>query len=139
MTSSISSSEVRSSGNAKMEKAVVKRHGIMRLLYTCKHSFNGLKWMCNNEAAFKQELMLFLPLTIFACLADISAAQSAILVVALLFVLFAELVNTAIEVVIDRIGLEFDTLSGLAKDIASACVFLSMIMAAIVWWGILWA
>ncbi len=120
-----------------MEKIMVKRTGIMRLLYTCKNTFNGLKWMCRNEAAFQQELLLFIPLTIFACMANISAPQSAILVLALLFVLFAELVNTAIEVVVDRIGLEFHTLSGLAKDIASAFVFISMLMAVIVWWVIL--
>ncbi|WP_445772500.1 diacylglycerol kinase [Shewanella sp.] len=124
--------------NTKPPKIVVKRQGLMRLLFTCKHTFNGLKWMCRNEAAFQQELMLFVPLTVFACVANITAVQSAILVIALLFVLFAELVNTAIEVVVDRIGLEFNTLSGLAKDISSAFVFISMLMAAIVWWVILW-
>ncbi|WP_254439851.1 diacylglycerol kinase [Shewanella sp. Arc9-LZ] len=127
------------SAATKQPKIVVKRHGIMRLLYTCKHTFNGLKWMCRNEAAFQQELLLFIPLTVFACMANISAPQSAMLVLALLFVLFAELVNTAVEVVVDRIGLEFNELSGLAKDIASAFVFLSMLMAAIVWWVVLWA
>jgi diacylglycerol kinase (ATP) len=139
MTSSISnsSSSQRNNESISMEKIVVKRTGIMRLLYTCKNTFNGLKWMCRNEAAFQQELLLFIPLTIFACMANISAPQSAILVLALLFVLFAELVNTAIEVVVDRIGLEFHTLSGLAKDIASAFVFISMLMAVIVWWVIL--
>ena len=124
--------------NTKPPKIVVKRQGLMRLLFTCKHTFNGLKWMCRNEAAFQQELMLFVPLTVFACVANITAVQSAILVIALLFVLFAELVNTAIEVVVDRIGLEFNPLSGLAKDISSAFVFISMLMAAIVWWAVLW-
>ena len=124
--------------NTKPPKIVVKRQGLMRLLFTCKHTFNGLKWMCRNEAAFQQELMLFVPLTVFACVANITAVQSAILVIALLFVLFAELVNTAIEVVVDRIGLEFNPLSGLAKDISSAFVFISMLMAAIVWWTVLW-
>lgn len=147
MTISVSSStsddnvtkSATKNATAKQPKIVVKRHGIMRLLYTCKHTFNGLKWMCRNEAAFQQELMLFIPLTVFACMANISAPQSAMLVLALLFVLFAELVNTAVEVVVDRIGLEFNELSGLAKDIASAFVFLSMLMAAIVWWVVLWA
>ncbi|MGI2178017.1 diacylglycerol kinase [Shewanella frigidimarina] len=147
MTISVSSStsddnvtkNTAKNATAKQPKIVVKRHGIMRLLYTCKHTFNGLKWMCRNEAAFQQELMLFIPLTVFACMANISAPQSAMLVLALLFVLFAELVNTAVEVVVDRIGLEFHELSGLAKDIASAFVFLSMLMAAIVWWVVLWA
>ena len=147
MTISVSSStsddnvtkNTAKNATAKQPKIVVKRHGIMRLLYTCKHTFNGLKWMCRHEAAFQQELMLFIPLTVFACMANINAAQSAMLVLALLFVLFAELVNTAVEVVVDRIGLEFHELSGLAKDIASAFVFLSMLMAAIVWWVVLWA
>ncbi|GGP44336.1 diacylglycerol kinase [Shewanella saliphila] len=133
-----SSTTVNKVNSTEQHKIVVKRQGIMRLLYTCKHTFNGLKWMCRNEAAFQQELMLFVPLTVLACVVNISAAQSAILVLALLFVLFAELVNTAIEVVVDRIGLEFNTLSGLAKDIASAFVFISMLMAVIVWWAVLW-
>jgi diacylglycerol kinase (ATP) len=135
MTLSTTANKAQSTESPKI---VVKRQGLMRLLYTCKHTFNGLKWMCRNEAAFQQELMLFVPLTVFACVANITAVQSAILVIALLFVLFAELVNTAIEVVVDRIGLEFNPLSGLAKDISSAFVFISMLMAAIVWWVILW-
>ena len=135
MTSSTTANKAQSTESPKI---VVKRKGLMRLLYTCKHTFNGLKWMCRNEAAFQQELMLFVPLTVFACVANITAVQSAMLVIALLFVLFAELVNTAIEVVVDRIGLEFNTLSGLAKDISSAFVFVSMLIAVIVWWAILW-
>ncbi|WP_413701250.1 diacylglycerol kinase [Psychromonas sp. KJ10-10] len=114
-------------------KEVVKRTGIMRLIFTCQHSFNGLKWMCKNEAAFQQELILFIPLTLYALLANISSLQSALLITALLFVLFAELVNTAIEVVVDRIGLEYNELSGLAKDISSAFVFISMLIACITW------
>ena len=135
MTSSTTANKAQSTESPKI---VVKRKGLMRLLYTCKHTFNGLKWMCRNEAAFQQELMLFVPLTVFACMANITAVQTTMLVLALLFVLFAELVNTAIEVVVDRIGLEFHTLSGLAKDISSAFVFVSMLMAAIIWWAVLW-
>jgi diacylglycerol kinase (ATP) len=116
---------------------VIKRTGIMRLIYTCKHSFNGLKWMCKNEAAFQQELLLFIPLTIYAVLANVSTLQSCMLIIALLFVLFAELVNTAVEVTIDRIGLEFNSMSGLAKDISSAFVFVSMLIAALVWIAVL--
>ncbi|NRD75110.1 diacylglycerol kinase [Shewanella sp. VB17] len=116
---------------------VIKRKGIMRLIYTCKHSFNGLKWMCKNEAAFQQELLLFFPLTLYAFLADVTRLQSCILIISLLFVLFAELVNTAIEVVVDRIGREFHPLSGLAKDISSAFVLVSLVIACLVWVGVL--
>lgn len=122
-----------------IEKAqkVIKRTGIMRVIFTCKHSFNGFKWMCKNEAAFQQELLLFLPLTLYALLADLTLIQTSMLIIALLFVLFAELINTAIEVVVDRIGLEYNELSGLAKDISSAFVFISMLVASITWIAVL--
>ena len=115
------------------EKVVVKRTGIMRIIFTLKHSFNGLKWMLKNEAAFQQELVLFIPLTVLACYLDISAVQSVSLILSMMFVLFAEMVNTAIEAVVDRVGLEYHTLSGVAKNIGSAVVTLSMIMSAMVW------
>lgn len=115
------------------EKVVVKRTGIMRIIFTLQHSFNGLKWMLKNEAAFQQELVLFIPLTVLACYLDISAVQSVCLILSMMFVLFAEMVNTAIEAVVDRVGLEYHTLSGVAKNIGSAVVTLSMIMSAMVW------
>ncbi|MGO2497031.1 diacylglycerol kinase [Vibrio litoralis] len=115
------------------EKVVVKRTGIMRIIFTLKHSFNGLKWMIKNEAAFQQELILFIPLTVLACYLDISAVQSVCLILSMMFVLFAEMVNTAIEAVVDRVGLEYHTLSGVAKNVGSAVVTLSMIMSAMVW------
>ncbi|WP_237293649.1 diacylglycerol kinase [Vibrio sp. CK2-1] len=115
------------------EKVVVKRTGIMRIIFTLKHSFNGLKWMIKNEAAFQQELVLFIPLTVLACYLDISAVQSVCLILSMMFVLFAEMVNTAIEAVVDRVGLEYHTLSGVAKNVGSAVVTLSMIMSAMVW------
>lgn len=115
------------------EKVVVKRTGIMRIIFTLKHSFNGLKWMLKNEAAFQQELVLFIPLTVLACYLDISAVQSVCLILSMMFVLFAEMVNTAIEAVVDRVGLEYHTLSGVAKNVGSAIVTLSIIMSAMVW------
>lgn len=114
-----------------------KRTGIIRILYTCVHSFNGLKWMIKNEAAFQQELALLLPLSIMAFYLNISLSHSLILVASLLFVLFAELVNTAIEVVIDRVSLARHPLSGLAKDIGSSLVLISMLIALLLWAAIL--
>ncbi|WP_086981184.1 diacylglycerol kinase [Vibrio aphrogenes] len=115
------------------EKVVVKRTGLMRIIFTLKHSFNGLKWMVKHEAAFQQELMLFIPLTVLAFYLDISPMHTMALILSMMFVLFAEMVNTAIEAVVDRVGLEYHTLSGVAKNIGSTLVTLSMIMAAMVW------
>ncbi|MFK3864974.1 diacylglycerol kinase [Pseudoalteromonas rhizosphaerae] len=120
-------------------KTVLKRQGLLRLLFTLRHTFNGLKWMTRFEAAFQQELALFLLLGVFAWLANIPTSDKLILIASLLFVLFAELVNTAIEVVVDRIGTEHHELSGLAKDIASASVFIAMMISTLVWWATLWA
>ncbi|CAM2846280.1 diacylglycerol kinase [Vibrio mytili] len=119
--------------------AVKKRTGVTRILYTFLHSFNGFKWLIKNEAAFQQELMLFVPLTGIACYLDISALQTVAVIVSMLFVLFAEMVNTAIEAVVDRVGLDFHRLSGVAKDIGSALVFLSMVMCVLVWGAVLWS
>ncbi|WP_105901001.1 diacylglycerol kinase [Vibrio gangliei] len=115
------------------EKVVVKRTGLMRILFTLKHSFNGLKWMVKNEAAFQQELVLFVPLAALAIYLDISAMQTIALILSMMFVLFAEMVNTAIEAVVDRVGLEYHELSGVAKNVGSALVTLSMIMCLMVW------
>ncbi|MBB1370745.1 diacylglycerol kinase [Pseudoalteromonas sp. HL-AS2] len=120
-------------------KTVIKRQGLMRLIFTLSHSFNGLKWMSRFEAAFQQELALFSLLGVFVYLQEIALSDKLLLIASLLFVLFAELVNTAVEVVVDRIGSEYHELSGLAKDIASASVFIAMLIAALIWWAVLWA
>ncbi|TMP05691.1 diacylglycerol kinase [Pseudoalteromonas sp. S3178] len=120
-------------------KTVIKRQGLMRLIFTLSHSFNGLKWMSRFETAFQQELALFSLLGVFVWLHEIALSDKLLLIASLLFVLFAELVNTAVEVVVDRIGSEYHELSGLAKDIASASVFIAMLITALIWWAVLWA
>lgn len=120
-------------------KTVIKRQGLMRVIFTLKHTFNGLKWMSRFEAAFQQELILFSLLAVFAWMQDITLSNKLILLASLLFVLFAELLNTAIEVVVDRIGSEYHELSGLAKDIASASVFIAMVITVLLWCAVLWA
>ncbi|MBE3672358.1 diacylglycerol kinase (ATP dependent) [Pseudoalteromonas paragorgicola KMM 3548] len=127
------------SNKTMSNKTVIKRQGLMRLIFTLSHSFNGLKWMSRFEAAFQQELALFSLLGVFVWLQEIALRDKLLLIASLLFVLFAELVNTAVEVVVDRIGSEYHELSGLAKDIASASVFIAMLIAALIWWAVLWA
>lgn len=115
------------------EKEIVKRTGISRLMYTLVHSSNGVKWLVKNEAAFQQELILFVPLTVIALWLDIPAMQTLAIMLSMMFVLFAEMTNTAIEAVVDRVGLDYHELSGVAKNVGSAIVTLSLIMSAMVW------
>lgn len=120
------------------QQVIVTRTGIQRIVYTFVHSFNGFKWLVKNEAAFQQELLLFVPLTLFAFWLDLPAMHTLLVMLSMVFVLFAEMVNTAIEAVVDRIGLEYHQLSGVAKNIGSALVLLSMICSVAVWATVLW-
>ncbi|TMX42436.1 diacylglycerol kinase [Vibrio sp. Hep-1b-8] len=120
------------------QQLVIRRTGILRIIYTLVHSYNGFKWLCKNEAAFQQELALFIPLTVFAFWLDLPATHTLLVILSMVFVLFAEMVNTAIEAMVDRISLDYHLLSGVAKNIGSALVLLSMISSLTVWGTVLW-
>lgn len=120
------------------QQLVIRRTGILRIIYTLVHSYNGFKWLCKNEAAFQQELALFIPLTVFAFWLDLPATHTLLVILSMVFVLFAEMVNTAIEAIVDRISLDYHLLSGVAKNIGSALVLLSMISSLTVWGTVLW-
>lgn len=112
--------------------------GLKRLIHATRYSFQGLRALWQNEAAFRQEVMLSLLLTPVIIMVDVTPAERALLVLSLLIVLITEILNTAVEVVVDRIGHENHTLSGRAKDMGSAAVMFSLIGAAIVWGIVLW-
>ena len=97
------------------------------------NSLQGLKDATQKEEAFRVEIILslFLAPTAFVVAADYT--QLLFLILSLLLVLIVELLNTGIEIAVDRIGSEFHELSGRAKDIASAAVFLSMLAFIVVW------
>jgi diacylglycerol kinase (ATP) len=84
---------------------------------------SGLVWTGKNETAFRPEIIVSFVLIVLSCYLDISIKEQAMLIISLLFVLFSETLNTAIEAVVDRIGYDYHELSGLAKDLASAAVF----------------
>lgn len=114
-----------------------KKTGISRVLSAFANTYKGIAWMTRNEAAFQQELMLSAVLTVVAFWLDISYAERGALICALLFVLLIETINTAIEAVVDRVGLEIHPLSGLAKDLGSAAVFISFMIATVIWGSVL--
>lgn len=110
-----------------------KRLGLSRVYHALLNSKRGLCFILNNEAAFKQELILFLVLSPFAFIIGQSLSESILLLLSLWMVLVVEVINTSIEVVVDRIGLDHNDLSGLAKDLGSAAVLLALIFAFFVW------
>lgn len=110
-----------------------KPKGLKRIILASQNSLRAISWLITNESAFRQELALLLLLTPVSFILNVSRLEHMILILSLLFVIFTEVLNTAIEVVVDRIGLELHPLSGLAKDLGSAAVLVSLLIAAVVW------
>lgn len=101
--------------------------GIRRIFKAFSYSYDGFKAAFKSEAAFRQDIAFCLIMFPLCFILPNSKAETAFLVFSLIFILFAELVNTAIEVVIDRISDEYHLLSKKAKDIGSLLVLLAFI------------
>lgn len=107
--------------------------GLSRIIKATRCSILGFKAAFKHEAAFRQELTLVLLLTPVAYYISDTMFGFIALMVSMLFVLIVELLNSAIEAVVDRIGLERHELSGRAKDIGSAAVTLALVITTLVW------
>lgn len=108
-------------------------HGWKRVIYAFGYSMKGLKACYEGEEAFRQELLVLIPLLPLGVWLGESPVERAMLVGSLLLVPIVELLNSAIEANVDRIGSERHELSARAKDIASAAVFTSILFAAVIW------
>ncbi|EGY28588.1 Diacylglycerol kinase [Candidatus Regiella insecticola 5.15] len=93
--------------------------------------------MWKNEAAFRQETTVAIIAIILAYCLDFTTIERILLIGSIVLVIIVEIINSAIETAIDRIGSEQHPLSGQAKDIASAAVFITIVMAFFVWISIL--
>lgn len=109
------------------------KSGAKRIYSAFFYSMQGFKAAWRNEHAFRQELMLVIPAAIVALLLPVSALKKVVLLAVLVLVLIVELVNSAIEAVVDRISFEHHPLSKNAKDFGSAAVLLALSVAAMTW------
>ncbi len=107
--------------------------GLVRIIDAAGYSLKGLCFAWKNEAAFRQECLLALVLIPAAFWVGGDAAQKALLIGSCLIVLIVEIVNTAVEAVVDRIGDEYHILAGSAKDLGSAAVLISLLQVLVVW------
>ena len=107
--------------------------GFKRLINASVYSYRGLIACFRSEAAFRQELALALVLVPLGLWLGNTGVERALLVGSVLLLLMVELLNTGVECVVDRFGDEIHELSGKAKDIASAAVFLALCNVAVVW------
>ena len=107
--------------------------GVTRIINATGYSIKGLKSAWINEAAFRQELMLILLLMPLAFWLGDTLNQILLLIVISWLVVIVEILNSAIEAVVDRVGSEHHELSGRAKDLGSAAVFIALGLNALVW------
>jgi len=114
-----------------------KKKGFARLRAATVYSVEGLRACFASEEAFRLEIMLAVVLTPLAFWLGDSPAERGRLLVAIVLVLLVELLNSAIEAVVDRIGLEYHALSKKAKDIGSAAVFISLVAFVVLWVAVL--
>lgn len=109
------------------------KRGLKRLVDAFFYSIAGFKAAWKNEEAFRQEIMAGIIIVPSGFFLGTTGTQRAMLIGSFLLIPLVELLNTAVEATVDRFGTERHELSGRAKDIGSASVFLSICIAAIVW------
>ena len=112
--------------------------GVQRIIKATQCSWQGFKAAWRNEAAFRQELvlvMVLLPLSFLLCQ---SRNHWLLMFASLLLVIFAELVNSALEALADAVSLSFHPLIGRAKDMGSALVFVALVLLMVVWGDAIW-
>lgn len=118
--------------------AFKSRSGVARLAAALRHSTRGLRAAWTHEAAFRQEVLVGVPLIIAAPWLARDRWQALLLIGAIALVWLVELLNSAIEAVADALTLEPHPLIGRAKDLGSAAVMLALLLAAVVWTTVLW-
>ncbi|MEH6578960.1 MAG: diacylglycerol kinase [Amphritea sp.] len=111
----------------------IKKTGLSRFYYATKYSLQGIKAAYKEEPAFRYEVAAMIIMTPAAFWLAESGIQLALLLASCLLVLAFEIVNSAIEAVVDRWGTEHHELAGRAKDMGSAAVFIMLILTAIIW------
>lgn len=114
------------------------KNGLRRIFAAFFYSMEGLRAAWRHEHAFRQELILALLGGGIALILPISAIEKFLLIGVLILVLIVELINSAIEAVVDRISFEHHPLSKNAKDFGSAAVLLTLLLASAAWAVILW-
>jgi diacylglycerol kinase (ATP) len=110
-----------------------KPTGITRLLRAFGYSFQGFRHTWREEAAFRQEVALALIIVPAGLYFGRSGIERAMLVSPMLLILVVEILNSAVEAVVDRSGTERHHLAGMAKDMGSAAVMLSFVLLGTVW------
>ncbi|EIC83314.1 diacylglycerol kinase [Serratia sp. M24T3] len=117
--------------------ALEKKTGIKRLTTSIKNSLDGLVDALLTENAFRELFIISSAFVVIALFLDVTKMERLILISSCFFLLVVELLNTAIETVVDRISFELHPLSKRAKDIGGAAQLVAIVMTIIIWLTIL--
>ncbi|AXF78124.1 diacylglycerol kinase [Erwinia tracheiphila] len=113
--------------------------GLTRIIKAVGYSWKGIRAAWQNEAAFRQEAVVAIIAIIIACWLDIDAISRVLMIGSVGLIMIVEMINSAIEAVVDRTGSNYHLLSGRAKDMGSAAVLLAILLAIFVWGTLLFA
>lgn len=114
------------------------RTGLNRVMHATGYSMAGLRSAYTGESAFRQEAWLAIVLLPLSFWLGQTWAEVALLAGSVLLVLIVELLNSGIEAAVDRVSFELHDLSKRAKDLASAAVFVSLVLCVGIWAGAAW-
>ncbi|WP_339050084.1 diacylglycerol kinase [Candidatus Hamiltonella endosymbiont of Tuberolachnus salignus] len=120
-----------------LEKTLKKIFSIKKLFKSTQFALNGLKIVYKNEVAFRQECFILFFSILITFFINVSKVEKILMIGSIVFILIIEIINTAIEKVVNRIGTEKNILSGEAKDISASAVFVSILLAFFIWFIIL--
>jgi diacylglycerol kinase (ATP) len=120
-------------------RALKGKRGLQRVLNAFHYSFDGLISAWSVEDAFRQELILAAVMLPAALLLPVELVDRLLLIGSVVMVLIVELLNSAVEAAIDRQSYEINPLAKRAKDLGSAAVMLSLLLAGGIWAAILWS
>lgn len=114
------------------------KSGLVRIYKAFTYSLQGIRAAWQHEHAFRQEAVLVIIGVVVALLLPVSPYEKLLLISVLLLILIVELINSAVEAVVDRVSLERHPLSKNAKDLGSAAVFFALLIAGMTWGVVLW-
>ncbi len=131
---------MKDSNSSSHEESPFKgKTGLRRLINAMGYSYEGFKAAFKHEDAFRQEVFLAILLIPLALYLEQDAVPRVIMIGSLFLVLIAELLNSAVEAVVDRVSIERHALAKRAKDIGSAAVFVALTNVVVIWGLILFA
>lgn len=125
-------------GQPPLHSAFKSRGGLMRILHAAGYSLAGLRAAWRHEAAFRQEVAIGLPLIALGVWLAPDRWRALALVGSIVLVWVVELLNSAIEALADTISIEPHPMIGRAKDLGSAAVMASLLLAVAVWLSVFW-